>query len=303
MKEKINPADLKLVKKESLFDIYGICLGAYLNGMHVKSTLDAVFETQDFNMNVLEKMKHIEETTEAADTALVSLIPNVVTSYGERSYVQPKVNPLKLKELLAKAIVPYMEHVGKQHTREQNADLFEFHTMHSLSEKLMRMAYIVVFEQISNPEYAMQCLLEIADTMIDRCAELWSHFKDEAAEITHNLPLDNILHEVCKDDNKDLKAAAEKMFPDVVAECLLYCSKKGCYPLCLEYFNNIGSRGHENDDYGYKRALDCLVRGSLFDKEKSLKEQLWSIDVEIAIAVSEAILENDDYYFDFEDDF
>ena len=266
---------------DEVVSTYDICLEAYSYHVYAKSMMDVILEVQDLDEDVLEKLGCIYSTLKFTERALykyVSLSDNFITSITDE---------LELKYRLAEDIYPYIEKIQKRYTKEQERELLAFKNIIALVHTLMDLIRITAMEQVNNRKRKMEILLQIVNAVLKEAGDFWNKWKYEAEEILHNLPIDEIGQIFYYEYDVHPKAV-ELMMPEVVATFLLdYKGGESLFHRLRMSAERIVDR-HDERLEGYKQVLEFLEKGFLLQKNIPLKEQLYGLNNEIMVIVSEA---------------
>lgn len=197
------------------------------------------------------------------------------------------MDELDLKYKLAKNVYPYIEKIQKRYTKEQERELLAFKNISALVHTLMDLIRVTAMEQVNNRKRKMERLLQIGSAVLKETEDFWNKWKYEAEEILHNLSIDEIGLIFCHEYGVHEKAV-ELMLPEVVATFLL--DYKGGELLLHRLWMSAEGMVDRHDKRleGYKQVLEFLEKGFLLQKDVPLKEQLYGLNNEIMVIVSES---------------
>lgn len=266
---------------DDVVSAYEVCLEAYSYHVYPKSVMDVILEVQDLDEDVVEKLECIFSTMKFTERALykyVSLSDNSITGITDE---------LDLKYKLAKDIYPYMEKIQKRYTKEQERELLAFKNISALVHTLMDLIRVTAMEQVNNRKRKMERLLQIGSAVLKETENFWNKWKYEAEEIVHNLPMQEIIENFYYEYGVHPKAV-ELMMPEVVAAFLL--DYKGGELLLHRLWMSAEGMVDRHDERleGYKQVLEFLEKGFLLQEDVPLKEQLYGLNNEIMVIVSES---------------
>lgn len=259
-------------------------LWAFHGKIFGKTLLDATIKLQQIkDKDIFGKLDFISRETSAARKELNKLIPTDTIEYNGEIYEEPIMEAEELECIIEKAIEEYMVAIDGRYPQPQIEELFEFKGIANLARMLNFLMQKLIYTSSVDRRKVMADLLKIADASIEKLAELWSRWRYEAEEISHNLPFGEIIEKIHQEGYSNLDDAVKLMLPEVVAACLVHLREIELFIYRLELeLDGVDIEAKERDrEFLY--IIEDLNRNSIIDKYLPLKDNLVSIYNEMVL--------------------